>query len=107
MNADLPVLALALLNFALAGVLLAVVVLWFKDRGRVEEDRRIEAREWREERRELLTRIQRPDLVPIPKTQTPSAPRRTTDDIHKVGVVQPIRPGPEDNGGDGAGDGSA
>lgn len=57
--------------------------LWFVDR-------REEGRATLAERRELLTRIQRPDLVPIPKGPVPP-PRPAPDPrdlMSKVGTVQ-------------------
>lgn len=97
---------LTIVCLALVVALVAITRLWFLDRKRAEQIHAEHYAAWVRERRELLTRIQRPDLVPIPKAQTPAAPvRRTVDEIHKVGVVSPLRPGADDNGGD-EGDGA-
>lgn len=59
-----------------------IVYLWFLDRRESEK-------RWASERRELLTRIQRPELVPIPRSQAPRATQRigTLDEIRKVGTI--------------------
>lgn len=48
---------------------------------------RDEAADWATERRELLTRIQRPDLVPL-SSVTYSQPESEPDEIGLVGTIQ-------------------
>ena len=47
-------------------------------------------REDRMERRELLNRIQRPDLLPTLPVQTFTQPTPEPDEQHLVGVVMPL-----------------
>lgn len=80
----------------LAAVLaLAVVVLAAWERRNLLSVIAIERDRWQEERRELLTRIQRPELVPVTRTTTTVAPEeegRSQDNAayRQVGVVQAI-----------------
>ena len=49
-------------------------------------------RAWADERRELLNRIQRPDMVPLTAAKPFIAPDPEPDEIDLVGVVQVLEP---------------
>lgn len=46
-----------------------------------------QARAWTEERRELLTRIQRPEYVPVAPMPVFQAPESEPDEINLVGTI--------------------
>lgn len=55
----------------------------------VQADRIAKEREgWTEERRELLTRIQHPELVPVAPRPDLMIPDRENDDWNKVGTIE-------------------
>lgn len=87
-------IGLLILDVALVAALVAVVVLFLR-RQREQEQA------WTDERRELLTRIQRPEIVPIKRppadSQAPSA--RRTAGLAQVGrVADPLDDGDQGDG---------
>lgn len=68
-------------------LLVAVVVILLRHFAQREE-------EWRDERRELLTRINRPELVPIKRDAQPTVPAPPRGNGHQVGhVFEPLADG--------------
>lgn len=81
---------------ALAVVCLALIVLLYLQQQRHQEalDQREAA--WSDERRELLSRIQRPDLLPVRPREMHAEPdeaaRERAAALSQVGRVLPMRP---------------
>lgn len=82
-----------LLAGALLVCLASVVVLavaFDRAHERTTDDRLEAERRWASERRELLTRVQRPDLIPVARpsaTPTPQPDIPARDRMAKVGTV--------------------
>jgi hypothetical protein len=92
--------AMAFLVIALALLLAHLIVVLVRERDRAEQTMLAREEEWRDERRELLTRVVRPDLVPIKRTPEAREPRERQTDaaaLAAVGRVSPRAVGPDDD----------
>ena len=69
-----------ILAATLAGAVVAVVAL-------LDRSHREQAAQWALERRELLTRIQRPEIVPVASPAPFVVPDPEPDEIGKVGTI--------------------
>lgn len=87
----------------LALVALRLLVALERQRDRADQTMRAREQEWRDERRELITRALRPDLVPVKRVpRPPGEPRETPRDLgelSRIGTVAPGSVGPDENGG--------
>ncbi len=65
-----------------AVAVIAVVFLFLRHQSRQEQA-------WTLERRELLTRIQRPEMIPIPAAEPFQFDEREPDEFDLVGTINP------------------
>jgi hypothetical protein len=78
----------------IALAVLCLALLWLLRDQQKRHQEAIDQREaaWTEERRELLTRIQRPELVPAPRGSVKqSPPPKDAHEFASVGTVVPLR----------------
>ena len=70
-----------------AVALVAVVVLFLRSRASSDAQTAIERESWAAERRELLNRVQRPEILPLVPADFKVPEPSEQDDSHLVGAV--------------------
>lgn len=104
MTTIVAVAALALLVLLLAALVVHLTMTLIRERDRSERTMRAREQEWRDERRELITRALRPDLVPVKRVPRPPGEQREAPrdigELSRIGTVAPGSVAPDDETGE-------